>query len=157
MKKKIMKGNNLKCSWLEIGQKCILTSNKILKITFGLSGRIFILMKWWLGAKLIISIFHMSLSKSSEEDRSGKFFSLPLLPAKQGRISAEAPYWLSPTFLRAQAVGITVIYLWAGSKLCRWHLSDAPLSSLPSQAIGRLLEQASPSQPWASSSPLKLN
>lgn len=152
-----MKGNNLKCSWLEIGQKCILTSNKILKITFGLSGRIFILMKWWLGAKLIISIFHMSLSKSSEEDRSGKFFSLPLLPAKQGRISAEALYWLSPTFLRAQAVGITVIYLWAGSKLCRWHLSDAPLSSLPSQAIGRLLEQASPSQPWASSSPLKLN
>lgn len=66
---------------LEIGQKSILTSNKILKITFGLSGRIFILMKWWLGAKLIISVFLRSLSKSRKEDRNGELF--PVFPSCQ--------------------------------------------------------------------------
>lgn len=102
--KKIIKRNHLKCSWLEIGQKCILTSNKI---TFGLSGRIFILMKWWLGAKLIISIFVKVWAKAVRK----KLLSLPLLPAKQWRMRTEALYWLSPTFPfapRAWAVSITM-------------------------------------------------
>lgn len=121
-----IKRKHLKCSWVEIGQKCILTSNKILKITFGLSGRIFILMKWWLGAKLIISIFLTSLSKSSKEDRNGKLF--PLSPSCQG---GELRPWTSSfqPFRLLQELSIIMKYLWAGSKLWDWHLSGAPVSS----------------------------
>lgn len=102
-----IKRNNLKYTCLEIWQKRIPTSNKILKITFELSGRICILMKWWLGAKLIISFFSVWV-KAVRKVRKGNS-SPSFLPAKQWRTRIEALSQCSPTFLfapRAQAIGI---------------------------------------------------